>query len=465
MKTLLRKHKKWLFPSAIALILIGLAMIYVGLNQTVVIFLDGEPVSLRSPAFKVSDALCKAGINLTEQDRVTPEEDAWMWNSAAIVVETAYQIQIRTPQDTYSLKTVERIPANLLGEVGIALYPKDRVLVNGANIDPNEALNRGKGLLLQYQPAIPIRVVIDDHEQTLFTDQATLGAALEAESIALGVHDWISKDLSSPVHDSMLISIHRAKPVRVAAPEGNYSGLSAGITVGEALLDLGLSLQHLDYSIPADDEPLPPDGEIRLVRVNETLTIATEETPHDSQYQEDPQTPLDQVSVIEPGQNAIFVTRERVRFENGQEVWRDVAEPWQASEAKTATLGYGSKIVVQTEVVDGQTLEYFRKLTVYATAYSPCKSGVDRCLYGTASGLPVDKGVVAVTVDWFLAMRGQRVYIPGYGYGVIADTGGGIPGRPWIDLAYTDETYQSWNRWTTMYFLTPVPNYVPLFLQ
>lgn len=465
MNAFLEKHKKWLFPSALVLILIGAAMIYVGLHQTLTIFLNGEPVSLRTPALRVSGALRTAGISLTVDDRVAPEEDEWIWDQSTIKIESAHQTHIRTPQDSYALRTVERIPANVLGAVGVALYPKDRVFVNGAIIDPKQYLDRGNGVLLQYQPATPIRVVIDDQEQTLYTDQVTLGAALESETIVLGAHDWISIGLSSPVRDSMLVSIRRAKPVWVTAPEGDYSGLSAGQTVGEALLDLGLSLQHLDYSLPAEDEPLPSDGDIRVVRVNETLTIATEEIPHDSRYEEDPQTPLDQVSVIEPGQNAIFATRERVRFQNGDEIWRNAEESWQASEVKTATLGYGSKIVVQTDVVDGQTLEYFRKLTVYATAYSPCKSGVDRCLYGTASGLPVDKGVVAVTVDWFLAMRGQRVFIPGYGFGVIADTGGGIPGRPWIDLAYSDETYQSWNRWTTMYFLTPVPNYVPLFLQ
>ena len=138
---------------------------------------------------------------------------------------------------------------------------------------------------------------------------------------------------------------------------------------------------------------------------------------------------------------------------------------WQASEAKEGLLGVGTKIEVKSAVVDGQTLEYFRTVSVYATSYSPCKSGVDRCLYGTASGMPVEKGVVAVTVDWFLAMRGQRVYIPGYGYGVIGDTGGGIPGTPWIDLAYSDDAYVPWGTWTTMYFLTPVPAWVPTFLS
>jgi 3D (Asp-Asp-Asp) domain-containing protein len=72
--------------------------------------------------------------------------------------------------------------------------------------------------------------------------------------------------------------------------------------------------------------------------------------------------------------------------------------------------------------------------------------------------------VIAVTVRWFRDMKLQKVYVPGYGTGVIGDTGGGIPGRYWIDLGFTDDDYESWHQWTTLYFLTPVPQYIPYIL-
>ena len=44
-------------------------------------------------------------------------------------------------------------------------------------------------------------------------------------------------------------------------------------------------------------------------------------------------------------------------------------------------LGYGTQVVTQTvDTPDGQ-LEYWRAVTVYATSYSPCRSGVERCYY------------------------------------------------------------------------------------
>ena len=83
---------------------------------------------------------------------------------------------------------------------------------------------------------------------------------------------------------------------------------------------------------------------------------------------------------------------------------------------------------------------------------------------GTASGLPLTKGIIAVTLPWYRDMKFQKVYVPGYGYGTIADTGGGIPGRYWIDLGFDDSNYESWHHWTTLYFLTPIPAFIPTVL-
>jgi len=71
---------------------------------------------------------------------------------------------------------------------------------------------------------------------------------------------------------------------------------------------------------------------------------------------------------------------------------------------------------------------------------------------------------VAVAASWYNGLEMQPVYVPGYGHGIIADSGYGIPGRYWIDLGYDDENYVSWHDWTVIYFLTPVPAYVAAIL-
>lgn len=66
----------------------------------------------------------------------------------------------------------------------------------------------------------------------------------------------------------------------------------------------------------------------------------------------------------------------------------------------------------------------------------------------------MQRGIVAV--DPRVIRLGWRVYVPGYGVGLAADTGGGIIGRR-IDLGYNNEDLVLWYRWVDVYLLTPVP--------
>jgi 3D (Asp-Asp-Asp) domain-containing protein len=231
--------------------------------------------------------------------------------------------------------------------------------------------------------------------------------------------------------------------------------------VGEALADLGFSLQYLDYAIPAENEPVPVDGTIRMVRVREEILLEKEETAYQNTYVEDPNAELDTVSVVVPGQVGLVVTRTRVRLEDGKEVASFTEGPWKASDPQDGVLGRGTKVVVRTETIDGETIEYWRKVTVYATSYAPQHLGGDN---RTASGMILTKGIIAVRTSWYSVMQFQPVYVPGYGRGIIADTGGGVDGGYWIDLGYDDSNYVGWHYWTTLYFLTPVPAYIPTVL-
>jgi 3D (Asp-Asp-Asp) domain-containing protein len=58
---------------------------------------------------------------------------------------------------------------------------------------------------------------------------------------------------------------------------------------------------------------------------------------------------------------------------------------------------------------------------------------------------------------------GNTLYIPGYGEGVMADTGSTRSGL-WIDLGYDDANWVSWSRWVDVYLLAPVPDNIRYLL-
>ncbi len=466
MKKFLIDNKKFLLPGSLLAVFLGIILIGLGMFQTVTVYLDGQILETRSAAWTVGGILRSAGLQVEDEARVLPERTKWVWNQQEIKVSSAREVMIKTPEEIIELYSPEPIPANLFSEAGIILFPEDRVLVNGQVIDPDVSLGDHDALLIQLQPAIPIRVEIDGRESTIYTSRSTLGEALESAAIHISPYDWISEDLMAPVSKGMQVFIHLAVPVTVSVDGVEVTGLTAAGTVGEALQDLGIALQNLDYSLPAEVDRLPETGEISIVRVSEQVLIMTDEVAYQNETVIDPDTPLDQVTVIEPGQPGIFASRERVRFAGEREIWRDGQESWQASEARDGVLGYGSQAVVQTAVVDGQEIEYWRKISVYATSYSPCRCGLPdgACCFGSSSGLPSQKGLIAVIPSWYHSMLFQQVYVQGYGHGVIGNQCVGCartPMHPHIDLAYSDEDYVSWHQWTTMYFLTPIPAWYP----
>lgn len=320
-------------------------------------------------------------------------------------------VTILDGDQSLTLQTTGRIPSTILKEAGITLNPDDTVLLNG----------------LSAQPDAPIT------------------------NFPLTLQIRRTADGETPSPESSITSLtvtSNGKSIQIAA---------SAQTVGEALAEAGISLLGSDYSIPAENEALPSDGRINVVRVSESVLLVQKPIPFTSELIASADVPLDQTQILQPGETGLTMQRIRVRYENGSEISRITEDETVVHPPKNRVLGYGTKIEIKTAVVDGVTIEYWRAVQMYVTSYSPCRSGGDRCYSGTSSGATVQKGVAGMRYDWYLVMGGQRLYIPGYGPATVEDVCGGCVGKPWIDVAYSDNDYVAWSSWVTVYFLTPVP--------
>lgn len=370
------------------------------------------------------------------------------------------------------LQTDERVPTLILVEAGITLNANDRVLINGIAQAPDQPV-ASFPTTIQIRRAAAIALEIPDGNRQVQSSAFTVGEVLGEASIWLRAGDKINHSLNAP-----LSSLHGTfpwdeSPIILSPPQvvtvtfnGNQLQInSSARSVGEALAEAGIPLLGLDYSIPAENEPLPADGQIRVVRVSESVLLAQKPIPYQSELQASAEVSLDQTQILQPGEMGLSIERIRIRFEDSGEVSRVAENETLVRPPRTRILGYGTKIEIKTAVVDGVKIEYWRAVQMYATSYSPCRSGADRCYPGTSSGESLRKGIVAMRYSWYLQMGGQPLYIPGYGFATIGDVCGGCTGKPWIDLGYSDNDWQTWSSWVTVYFLTPVPASVIYVLE
>lgn len=355
-----------------------------------------------------------------------------------------------------SLQTDERIPAALLNEAGLTLAPSDRILLNGLPITPAQPVTNYP-INLQIRRAVSLTLITPDGEQQLQSSAFTVGEVVGEAGYWLHARDKIEPALNSPITDGMTITVTASRELTVSVDGASVEITSSARTVGEALAEAGIPLIGLDYSLPPGNEAIPLDGKISVVRVSESVLLAQKPIPFENEFQASADVPLDQTQILQPGENGLTVQRIRIRYEDGEEIARLSEDETLVRPPKTRLLGYGTKVEIKTAEVDGVRIEYWRAVQMYATSYSPCRSGTDECYPGTSSGQALRKGMVGLRYSWYLSMQGQQLYIPGYGFSSVADVCGGCVGRPWVDLGYSDNDYEQWSSWVTVYFLTPVP--------
>ena len=453
--------KYFLFP--LGFCLAGLLLILVGLQHPVVLTVDGISSHLETRALLVSQVLQQSGLSFGPSDQVIPPLFSPAFLTASVQVRRSRQVVFldQHHKTINTLVSTERFPANLLLQAGpIRLFPGDLIKMNGQIVDPRLPLPPSSQYTLTFLSGVHITLIENGLQHSFYSAQSTLGDALLGAGVTLSKADHLSHALDTPLTQPLVVTLFRASPLTIQVDGKNMQVQSSAETVGQALAEAGLPLQNNDFSVPADDQPVPPSRSIRVIRVSEEIVLEQKQIPFETETVSSDQVDVNQRQVLQPGQPGLQVLRIRVRKENGQEVSRQTESDWTAALPVKQKVVVGTRIPIQKLDTPSGPIEYYRSITVYATSYSPCKSGTDRCYNSTANGMRVQRGVIGVTRQWYNLLAGQRVYIPGYGIAVIADVGGGIPGTKWIDLGFSDSDYESWHQNVTLYFLTPVPSNV-----
>ncbi len=431
----------------------GLFAIVAWAHKTVTLSVNGDKRTYDTYGFTVSALLQQAGISTNKYDRVQPAMDHWIRDGEIITIEYASQIYIQADGETRSIFSTERLPANLLNLANISLFPGDGLIADGLSVSLDEPLPRGPKHSLQVLRARAITLHDGKRAQIVYTSATSVGGALWSAGFQLHENDKVEPGFETVIDAPTSITIQPSKELKIRFNGGELTFRTTASTVGSALSQAGISLQGLDYSQPPASAPLPLNGIIRVVRVNESITLETETIPFDTKTQPLSDLELDNTRLVQAGSYGLSARRLRVRLEDGQEVSRQTEGEYIASEPQARIVGYGTKFLPHSVQTPAGSIKYWRALNMYAVSYNPTSAGGTI----TASGLPLAKGVVAVDTNYI--PFGTRLYIPGYGEAVAADRGGGVKGRI-IDLGYSESDYVAWHQWLTVYFLWPPPDQV-----
>lgn len=450
---------------AVVLALVGVVafvLLVASLLQTtpVTVVLDGEATQFETRAVTVGDLVDDLGIALGARDLIEPAPESPVEAGMILQINRARAVSLTVDGLTTALWTPLTNPAEILESADISVSDLDRILIDGTSADVAELARWAVPVTrLSVRHALPLHIDDAGGRQTIQTTGETVGDALFEAGIPLFLADAVSIDLNTPVTANLEIEIRRALPVTITVDGATIETRTQGETIADALADAGVALMGLDYTVPAEDELVRADMDVRVVRVKEAVTTETQPIPVETIYAADSTLELDQQIVVQEGQSGLQQSITRLRYEDGVEVSRNTDDIAIIRPLMNRVITYGTNVVIRTvETPDGPR-SYWRVLRLYATSYHPAALGGDNV---TATGRTLVHGIVAADTD--VLPFGTDVFVSGYGVGLVADTAPPRLGGMWIDLGYSDDDYQHWAGYIEVYVLTPVPEQINYFL-
>ncbi len=427
---------------------------------------DGRTIEFRTLTSSDTAALRGAGVDIHPGDRVTALDGG---NVDVLRVERAHDVTVRVDGAEYRLRTHAQTINQLLAEAGVAVNGRDSVLQDGALVSMNAPvvpprlfatrLMRGdtrpdENIAIDVRRAVTFSVVEDGREFVSTSSRPTVAQALREAGVTIGPGDRVAPDAQAPLDADSSIEVTHAKAVTVTLPNDHQVIYTLERSVGAALSAAGIQLPDGAIIDPPADTPVSAGMFVRVVQLSASSDVETEYVESQTVYRSDPDLPPGETRT-ERGHDGVRVRRYTVGYVNGEEVSRTLVDEHWDPEPVDTVIYYPTRTGRNDSAPSADNGTVTRTLNVYATWYNPASSGrapSDPAYGHTATGAVVTYGIVAVDPD--VIPLGTRMFIPGYGYAVAADTGGAVKGYV-IDLGFPDGVRVDWqSKWVEIYILS-----------
>ncbi|MCI1824246.1 MAG: G5 domain-containing protein [Megasphaera sp.] len=273
-----------------------------------------------------------------------------------------------------------------------------------------------------------VTITVDGQTNTVFTRAVNTEALLREENISLGPNDEAA--LSTPTLKSgSTLEVHRAVPVMLIFKDKSKVVETAKQTAQDVAEQYGYDRKN--YRVYGDPSMKVQKGmwihvgtlSKKQVTEDEVIPYTVESVPDDNLAQGEEQ-------LIQEGINGRRTVKTNIVSLDGEIVGKEIISSSVIAEMKPMIRHIGTRATV--EVSRGNISRYRAVFSMEATAYLPTDGSGEGI---TATGIPAHYGVVAV--DPHVIPLGSRVFVPGYGEAIAADTGSAIVGNR-IDLCMED---------------------------
>jgi uncharacterized protein YabE (DUF348 family)/3D (Asp-Asp-Asp) domain-containing protein len=425
---------------------------------------DGRTVSASSSVRTIAEAMHDAGVTLAPEDRIlvlsadAPEANEF---HLAGVAYAAADDQI--PDLTVPPRAV--VPSDAPLRVAPAVLARLGHTVPAGSVTTPRLPTYGR---IVVERATTFRVVDDGFPFQMRAAASTVEEALEAVGMPLRDADTVFPTRTAPLANGLKVTVVRAPVVRIMDLGTEALRSSHAATVAELLVEMGVQLGPLDRVEPDLDAAVPVRGEVRVIRVEEREVRVVELVPHPTTDVLLPGFASWPPVTVRDGRDGERDVTYHVRIEDGVETARvptnviDIVPSLTRIVARPAptrldTVPGAGLLRLSTNGSPPPGLNYLHAVQVIATAYDPGPVSTGKNPgdpgYGiTATGARFAPGIVAV--DPRIIPFRTRMWIPGYGFGVAADTGSDIQGHR-IDVGFDDywEALRWGRRALTVYVL------------
>lgn len=352
---------------------------------------------------------------------------------------------VATPQAINNASAQEAFPA-------VGLVPRP-VLLTAAHVFVRGALagpNGQQRLAMQIQKPVQFTLHNDGFSSAVFSTRPTIGGALNALGVEYSRYDRVFPSPDTPLTPGMHVFVKPAINVSLSvggrSPSRVYTHAD---TVGDLLAERDIELLASDSVNPGPATPLKKGMTVAVTIVRAATEYEDTIIPFRITYRDDPNLNQGSSRLVAEGENGLMRLEYEVVYRNGNEIGRKlVSESIVPPTHRVIAVGTAAPAPAAAAPAPAGGSDCAQTMHVWATWYTAASAGGSGI---TRTGTTVRKGTVAV--DPRVIPLGTRMYIPGYGYGVAEDTGGGIIGHK-IDLGYGPNDPKDWRTgWVTICIL------------